>query len=217
MVNNNLELNINTLINYTLEMFDKSEEILEKSVASMILKDVEKAKEIEQQDDEIDTLRDHIRDRSIELMALRQPMAKDLRFIYALESICLGLERIGDYAVNIADEVVKIGKEEYIKELIDIPKMKDICIDMIKDAKKALELRDETLAYNTALKDDLVDKLYDAIQEHTLKIMHEKEMNIDQGVTMLFVARYLERIGDHITNICEKIIYALKGDMIEIG
>lgn len=217
MVSNNLELNINTLISYTLKMFDKSEEILEESLASMILKDVEKAKEIAQKDDEIDALRDHIRDRSIELMALRQPMAKDLRFIYALESICLELERIGDYAVNIADEVVKIGEEEYIKELIDIPKMKDICIDMIKDAKKALELRDETLAYNTALKDDLVDKLYDVIQEHTLEIMHEKEMNIDQGVTMLFVARYLERIGDHITNICEKIIYALKGDMIEIG
>lgn len=217
MVSNNLELNINTLISYTLKMFDKSEEILEESLASMILKDVEKAKEIAQKDDEIDALRDHIRDRSIELMALRQPMAKDLRFIYALESICLELERIGDYAVNIADEVVKIGEEEYIKELIDIPKMKDICIDMIKDAKKALELRDETLAYNTALKDDLVDKLYDVIQEHTLEIMHEKEMNIDQGVKMLFVARYLERIGDHITNICEKIIYALKGDMIEIG
>lgn len=217
MVNNNLELNINTLINYTLKMFDKSQEILEESVNSMITKDIEKAKGISEKDDEIDTLRDYIRDRSIELMALKQPMAKDLRFIYALESMCLELERIGDYSVNISVEVVKIGREEYIKELIDIPKMKDICVDMIKDAKKALELRDEELAYNTALKDDLVDKLYDVIHEHTLKVMHEKEVNIDQGVTMLFVARYLERIGDHITNICEKIIYALRGDMIEIG
>lgn len=217
MVNNNLELNINTLINYTLKMFDKSQEILEESVNSMITKDVEKAKGISEKDDEIDTLRDYIRDRSIELMALKQPMAKDLRFIYALESICLELERIGDYSVNISVEVIKIGKEEYIKELIDIPKMKDICIDMIKDAKRALEQRDEELAYNTALKDDLVDKLYDVIYEHTLKVMHEKEVNIDQGVTMLFVARYLERIGDHITNICEKIIYALRGYMIEIG
>lgn len=217
MVNNNLELNINTLINYTLKMFDKSQEILEESVNSMITKDVEKAKGISEKDDEIDTLRDYIRDRSIELMALKQPMAKDLRFIYALESMCLELERIGDYSVNISVEVMKIGKEEYIKELIDIPKMKDICIDMIKDAKRALEQRDEELAYNTALKDDLVDKLYDVIYEHTLKVMHEKEANIDQGVTMLFVARYLERIGDHITNICEKIIYALRGDMIEIG
>ncbi|AUN13045.1 phosphate signaling complex protein PhoU [Paraclostridium sordellii] len=217
MINSSLELNINTLINYTLKMFDKSEEILENSMKYMISKDVENAKKISKEDDEIDDLRDYIRDRSIELMALKQPMAKDLRVIYALESICLELERIGDYSVNIADEVVKIGEEEYIKELIDIPKMKEVCIDMIKSAKNALENKDEKLAYNTALKDDFIDKLYDQVKEHTLKIMHEKEINIDQGVRLLFIGRYLERIGDHTTNICEKIIYALKGDMIEIG
>ncbi|MGL5640820.1 MAG: phosphate signaling complex protein PhoU, partial [Paraclostridium sp.] len=169
------------------------------------------------QDDEIDALRDYIRDRSIELMALKQPMAKDLRFIYSLESICLELERIGDYAVNIADEVIKIGNEEYIKDLVDIPKMKDICIEMLKDTKKSLENRDEKLAYNIAVRDELVDELYDCVQDHTLKVMHQKEVNIDQGVRILFIGRYLERIGDHTTNICEYIIYALKGDMIEIG
>jgi phosphate transport system protein len=198
-------------------MIDKCEEILEDSIKCMASKDIKGAKEIGKKDDEIDTLRDYIRDRSIELMALKQPMAKDLRFIYSLESICLELERIGDYAVNIADEVIKIGNEEYIKELVDIPKMKDICVDMLKDTRKALENRDGDLAYNIALRDDLVDNLYNQVQDHTLKVMHEKEMNIDQGVRMLFVGRYLERIGDHTTNICEKIIYALKGDMIEIG
>ena len=217
MINSSLELNINTLINYTLKMIDKCEENLEDSIKCMVKKDIKGAKEIGKKDDEIDTLRDYIRDRSIELMALKQPMAKDLRFIYSLESICLELERIGDYAVNIADEVIKIGNEEYIKELVDIPKMKDICIDMLKDTRKALENRDGDLAYNIALRDDLVDNLYKQVQEHTLKVMHEKEMNIDQGVRILFVGRYLERIGDHTTNICEKIIYALKGDMIEIG
>ncbi|MEF9991409.1 MAG: phosphate signaling complex protein PhoU [Paraclostridium sp.] len=217
MINSSLELNINTLINYTLKMIDKSEAILEDSVQCMLTKDVEKAKLISKQDDEIDALRDYIRDRSIELMALKQPMAKDLRFIYSLESICLELERIGDYAVNIADEVIKIGKEEYIKDLVDIPKMKEICIQMIRDTKKSLENRDEKLAYNIAVRDELVDELYECVQDHTLKIMHQKEVNIDQGVRILFIGRYLERIGDHTTNICEYIIYALKGDMIEIG
>lgn len=217
MVNSSLDLNINTLINYTLKMIEKCEGILEDSIQCMINKDIEGAKLIAKKDDEIDTLRDYIRDRSIELMALKQPMAKDLRFIYSLESICLELERIGDYAVNISDEVIKIGNEEYIKELIDIPKMKDICIDMLKNTKKALENKDVKLAYDIALRDDLVDNLYDVVQEHTIKVMHEKEVNIDQGVRILFVGRYLERIGDHTTNICEKIIYALKGDMIEIG
>ncbi len=217
MINSSLELNINTLINYTLKMIDKCEEILEDSIDCMINKDLEKASKIRSEDDEIDALRDYIRDRSIELMALKQPMAKDLRLVYALESICLELERIGDYSVNIADEVIKIGNEEYIKELVDIPKMKDICIEMLKDAKLALQNKDEDLAYSSAKKDDLVDKLYDCVQEHTLKVMHEKDINIDQGVRILFVGRYLERIGDHTTNICEKIIYALNGDMVEIG
>ncbi len=217
MINSSLELNINTLINYTLKMIDKCEEILEDSIDCMINKDLEKASKIRSEDDEIDALRDYIRDRSIELMALKQPMAKDLRLVYALESICLELERIGDYSVNIADEVIKIGNEEYIKELVDIPKMKDICIEMLKDAKLALQNKDEDLAYSSAKKDDLVDRLYDCVQEHTLKVMHEKDINIDQGVRILFVGRYLERIGDHTTNICEKIIYALNGDMVEIG
>lgn len=217
MINSSLELNISTLINYTLKMIDKCEEILEDSMDCMINKDLEKASKIRSEDDEIDALRDYIRDRSIELMALKQPMAKDLRFVYALESICLELERIGDYSVNIADEVIKIGNEEYIKKLVDIPKMKDICIEMLKDAKLALQNKDEDLAYSSAKKDDLVDKLYDCVQEHTLKVMHEKDINIDQGVRILFVGRYLERIGDHTTNICEKIIYALNGDMVEIG
>lgn len=217
MINSSLELSINTLINYTLKMIDKCEEILEDSMKCMINKDIKKARLIADKDDEIDTLRDYIRDRSIELMALKQPMAKDLRFIYSLGSISIELERIGDYAVNIADEVIKIGSEEYIKELVDIPKMKDVCIDMLEDIKNALKNRDAELAYKVALKDDVVDDLYECVQVHTLKVMHEKEMNIDQGVRIVFVGRYLERIGDHTTNICEKIIYALKGNMVEIG
>ncbi|MGL5714784.1 MAG: phosphate signaling complex protein PhoU [Paraclostridium sp.] len=217
MVNTSLELNINTLESYTLKMMDKCEEILIDAVDCMINKDLEKAHEIVKKDDEIDALREYIRDRSIELMVLKQPMAKDLRLIYALGTIAMELERIGDYAVNIAGEVIKIGSEEYIKELVDLPKMNDICIDMLRGARTSLEMHDEKLAYNTALKDDLVDKLYEEVQEHTLNVMHQQEIHIDQGVRLLFIGRYLERVGDHITNTCEKIIYAVKGERIEIG
>ncbi|MGL4797616.1 MAG: phosphate signaling complex protein PhoU [Paraclostridium sp.] len=217
MVNTSLELNINTLEDYTLKMIDKCELILIDAVDCMLNKNIEKAKDIVNRDDEIDALREYIRDRSIELMVLKQPMARDLRFIYALGNIAMELERIGDYAVNIADEVIKIGDEKYIKELVDLPKMKDICVQMLRDAKKSLETHDEKLAYETALKDDLVDNLYEVVQEHTLNVMHQKDMNIDQGVRLLFIGRYLERVGDHITNTCEKIIYAIKGEMVEIG
>lgn len=217
MVNTSLELNINTLKQYTITMMEKCEESVAKSIEALTTKNLELAKKVIEEDDEIDMLREYIRDRSIELMALKQPMAKDLRYIYALGSIAIELERIGDYAVNIANEQLKIGSEEYIKELVDIPKMSQICRKMILDAKKALEENDEELAYSVALVDDKVDKLYECIHEDCLNVMDKDNTTIEQGVRLLFVGRYLERIGDHTTNVCERIIYAIKGEMIEIG
>lgn len=217
MVNTSLELNINTLKNYTLMMIDKCEQSVEKSIEALVKRDLELAKKVIQDDDEIDILREYIRDRSIELMALKQPMAKDLRYIYALGSIAIELERIGDYAVNIANEQLKIGDEPYIKELVDIPKMAQICRKMILDAKVALEENDEQLAYDVALMDDKVDKLYECIHKDCISIMDKNHNTIEQGVRLMFVGRYLERIGDHTTNVCEKIIYAIKGEMVEIG
>lgn len=217
MANTNLELNINTLKQYTVLMMEKCEQAVEKSMDALVKRDLEAAKEVIQSDDEIDTLREYIRDRSIELMALRQPMARDLRYIYALGAIAIELERIGDYAVNIAIEQLKIGKEAYIKELVDLPKMSHICREMILKSKLALEENNVDLAYETAKEDDSVDNLYLQIHEDCLKVMNKNNTTIDQGVRLLFVGRYLERIGDHTTNICEKIIYAINGQMVEIG
>ncbi|MGL6108164.1 phosphate signaling complex protein PhoU [Romboutsia sp.] len=217
MVNTNLELNINTLKQYTISMIEKCEEALTSSVDCMVRKDLEGAKKVIERDDEIDLLREYIRDRSIELLALRQPMARDLRYTYALGGIAIELERIGDYAANISQETLRIGEQPYIKSLIDIPKMAKECSEMLLQVKIALENADEKLAYNIALRDDVVDKLYLQIHEDCLNIMNAKPETVNQGVRLLFVGRYLERIGDHITNICEKIIYAINGEMMEIG
>lgn len=217
MVNTNLELNINTLKQYTLNMIEKCDEAIASSIDCMVRKDLEGSKNVIERDDEIDMLREYIRDRSIELLALKQPMARDLRYIYALGNIAIELERIGDYCVNIAQETLKIGEQPYIKSLIDIPKMAEECRSMLADAKKALEDADENLAYNAALRDEIVDKLYDQIHIDCLEIMNKKPDTVNQGVRLLFVGRYLERVGDHITNICEKTIYAINGQMMEIG
>lgn len=217
MLNTNLGLSIETLKQYTINMIDKCDNILDLSVEYMLNQDIEGCKTIIKQDDEIDVLREYIRDRSIELLALKQPMAKDLRYIYALGSIAIELERIGDYAVNIAEETMKIGKEEYIKELVDIPKMHKVCKKMILGMKESLENEDEDLARKIALQDDEVDDLYEIVQTDCLKIMNDNPSTINQGVNLLFIGRYLERIGDHTTNICEKIIYAINGEMVEIG
>lgn len=95
--------------------------------------------------------------------------------------------------------------------------MKDICVDMLLQLEDALRNDDAQLAYEIAKKDEQVDELYSKVRQDCLRVMHDDSNNINQGVRLVFIARYLERIGDHITNICEKIIYAKNGEMIEIG
>lgn len=218
MVITNLDVSIQSLKDYTLRMIEKCQESVDLSVEYLINKDMKRAKKVIRQDDDIDILREYIRDRSIELMALKQPLAKDLRYIYALCDISTELERIGDYAVNICTESLEIGEEQFIKDLIDIPKMKDICVEMLNGLWDALKNDDEKLAFNVAQRDREIDGLYNQVRLDCLKVMHEApDNNINQGMRLVFIGRYLERIGDHITNICEKIIYAKNGDMVEIG
>ena len=218
MVITNLDLSIQLLKEYTLRMIEKCEDAVDLSVEYMMKKDMKSTKKLIRQDDDIDILREYIRDRSIELMALKQPLARDLRYIYALSDISTELERIGDYATNICKESLDIGEEPFIKEITDIPAMKNICVEMLKNLWDALKNDDADLAFEIAKKDVEVDELYEKVRESCLQVMHNNpDENINQGVRLVFIARYLERIGDHITNICEKIIYAKNGKMIEIG
>lgn len=218
MLNTNLGLNIDTLKQYTINMIEESVSILDLSIECMLNQDIEGCKKVIKQDDKIDELREYIRDRSIELMALKQPLARDLRYIYSLSDISTELERIGDYATNICKESLDIGEEPFIKEMIDIPAMKNICVEMLKKLGDALKNDDADLAFDIAKKDVEVDELYEKVRESCLQVMHNNpDENINQGLRLVFIARYLERIGDHITNICEKIIYAKNGKMIEIG
>ena len=204
MTNEDIVLSIGTLKEYTSGMIKRCQDAVTLSVDSMVNKNLEQAEKIMESDDDIDLLREYIRDRSIELMASKHPMTKDLKYICVLSDISTELERIGDYAVNICKETIAIGEDEYIKELIDL--------------NNAFLEEDAELAYEIALRDKELDRLYLQIRDDSLKVMHRNpEDNINQGVRLLFVGRYLERIGDHITNICEKIIYAKKGTMVEIG
>lgn len=214
----NLDLSIQSLKEYTLRMIEKCEDAVDLSIEYTLKKDIRGLKKLIRQDDDIDILREYIRDRSIELMALKQPLARDLRYIYALSDISTELERIGDYSTNICKESLEIGEDTFIKEMIDIPTMKEICVEMLKNLWDALKNDDAELAFNIAQKDNEIDELYEKVRKDCLQVMHSNPTkNINQGVRLVFIGRYLERIGDHITNICEKIIYAKNGEMIEIG
>lgn len=212
-----LRVSIKELKNETKKMMELCEIAIEKSVGSIINKDLDLARDVIKMDDDIDNLRNKIVEKSIELTALKQPMAKDLRNIYALSTIAMELERVGDYSVNIAMETIKIDKEEHITGMVGIPKMKAVCLNMLKEAKNSLDSNETKLAYDAALEDNIVDDLYNDVYVNLLSAMHKDANNINQGVKLIFVARYLERIGDHITNVCENIVYAIKGDMTELG
>lgn len=212
-----LRMSIKELKVETKQMMELCEIAIEKSVDSIVNKDLSLAREVIKMDDEIDNLRNKIVEKTIELTALKQPMAKDLRNIYALSTISTDLERIGDYSVNIAMETIKIDNEDHITGMVGIPKMKSVCLNMLKDAKNALDSNETKLAYDVALEDNIVDDLYNDVYVDLLSAMHKDPKNINQGVKLIFVARYLERIGDHITNVCENIVYAIKGDMTELG
>lgn len=217
MVHNTLDESVTYLKNDIIDMMEQCAKLIDMSLVSIINKDVELAKKVIILDDEVDNLRVNIIDKSVRLIALKQPVAKDLRLIYSLGHMALDLERIGDYSVNIAEKSLKLAKEDDIEPLSSIVKMRDMCVSMLYEVEKALKGNDTKAAYSSANHDDILDDLYKQAYKEIVKNMHKDDSNIDKGVRTLFIARYLERIGDHITNICENVIYAINGDVVEIG
>jgi phosphate transport system protein len=187
------------------------------SVKALKEQDVELADDVLKKDDEIDQLDLEIEQECMMLLALQQPLAKDLRTIATILKIITDLERMGDNAVNIAKIVSKIGKEPLIKPLVDIPKMADICQQMVRQSLDAFVNEDIKIAEEVGKRDEEVDELYEKVVREVLVLISKKNDFIDQGTNLMFVGRYLERIADHSTNICERIIYMVTGELKEIN
>ena len=217
MIRESFDNNLNELYEDVSLMMDLVSDILEKSIESLVKQDIKQASEIFKRDDVIDDLMNSIEEKCIELIALQQPAAKDLRKLFSMIKIVTDLERMGDYCVNIAREVMLIGNEPLIKELRDIPKMKEIILVMIKDTKESFMNEDYRLAFNVAKQDEIIDELYKEIYNEVLAKIIENPSHISQGTKLLFIGRYLERVADHLTNVCEKIVYISKGERIELN
>jgi phosphate transport system protein len=168
-------------------------------------------------DDEIDQLDLEIEQECIMLLALQQPLAKDLRTIASVLKIITDLERMGDNAVNIAEVTLEIGNEPIMKPLVDIPRMADIAREMIKMSLDAFVNEDVALAKKAAERDEEVDSLYETVITDIINIISEKKEFTKQGTKLMFIGRYLERIADHSTNICERTIYMITGELKEIN
>lgn len=208
---------IKRLKNDVVDMMGNVERIFEWSVTSLVAQDTDLARKVIRSDDEIDRQMEAIEEASIGLIALQQPIATDLRTIFSIAKIITDLERVGDFSVNIAKEAIKIGKEPLIKPLVDIPKMQVIISAMLKNAKRSFIDGNVSLAYEVGKEDEIIDNLYKDIYSEILILIHEDGRAINQGTKLLFVGRYLERIADHITNICERIIYIYSGESASIN
>lgn len=199
----------------------KMGELVEASIARAIQalkdQDITLAEKVIKEDDLIDHLELEIEEGCFTLIATHQPMARDLRKVATLFKMIVDLERIGDYAVDIARIVCRIGRQPLIKPLVDIPRMTLIVQKMVKESLDAYVREDVELALKMARKDDEVDKLHSQIFRELLTIMMENPRTITQASHLLFVSRYLERIADHATNIGEKVLFLVKGEKRDLN
>ncbi len=195
-----------------LNMGSMAEKILDMSINALINHDLNLAHEIIEFEKEIDKKEAEIDEKCLEIIALQQPLAGDLRRVAAIIKMISDLERIGDLSENIAEIVIRIGNEKFIKPLIDIPKMAEITKDMIKSSLDCFVKEDINLAYKVITMDDIVDDLYRDIYLELLYMISKDSEIINQAIELLFIGRYLERIADHATNICEYVNYMVTGN-----
>lgn len=193
------------------------EEMLANSVKALKEHDIELGQKIIDDDDAVDVKEIEIQDFCTKLIAKQHPLAKDLRLVTAALKIIGDLERIADNAVDIAKIVIRLSNEEYIKPLIDIPRMADLTIDMLKDAIDSYVKEDISFANEISLRDDQIDGLFKQIYLELLTYMMEDPKKITQATHFIFVARYLERVADHATNICEAVIYLVTGEYKDLN
>lgn len=203
---------IRELKNDMLKMGSMVEDAIHKSIQALKERDLDLAEQVMKDDDQIDDFEIALEEKCTKLIALQQPVAKDLRTIIVISKLVTDLERIGDHASNIAKMVLEIGDEPLIKPLIDIPRMTEIVTRRLRQSLDSFVNLDIELAKKVAQEDEEIDILDEQILRELITFMLEDPKTIRQATSLMFISRFLERIGDHSTNICERVIYMVSGE-----
>jgi phosphate transport system protein len=213
-----LEQKLNELKERLFVMAGTAEGMVADSIRSLVERDPALAKKVvEVDEDRVNHLENEIEDAAINLMALYQPEASNLRTIAMIIKINSDLERLGDHAVNIAEAAQYLITRPPVKPLIDLPRMSEFAITMLKDSLDSFTRADADLAYNVCGRDSVVDSLKDQITRELVTHMTSDATTIDRAMKLMMVALNLERIADHATNIAEDVIYIVKGEVIKHG
>ncbi|HHY46835.1 MAG TPA: phosphate signaling complex protein PhoU [Firmicutes bacterium] len=199
-----------------LRMGTIAEEMLGKALVALANQDVALADETIDMDDLVDELNLDIETTCLRLIATQQPAARDLRVIFAALKIAGDVERVGDYTVDIAKTAKKLAGRPLFKPLEDIPRLQAIVRQMLHETLDAFVSRDLSLVHKMIDDDDQVDHLYHSLHEELVGFMKKDPSTVEQAVHLLLIARYLERIADHVTNIGERVFYVETGELKEL-
>jgi phosphate transport system protein len=192
------------------------EQAIQQSIEALKRRDVELARQIIANDANLNALRYEIEERAVVTMATQQPVARDLRLIVAALLITIEMERMGDHAEGIANLVTRLADEPLLKPLVDIPRMADVTCEMLRDSLNAFVAQDPAAVPAIVARDDEIDQLYDQVFRELLTYMLQDPRNINRATFLLWVAHNLERIGDRITNIAERVLFVSTGQLKEL-
>jgi phosphate transport system protein len=194
-----------------------TDEAIQNSLTALQTRDITLAQEIVQNDEQINNLRFEIEEACLALIATQQPAASDLRAVIAAMNIVVDLERMGDHASGIAKTVIRMGDAPLLKPLIDIPRMTKLGLEMLRASLKAFADVDADAAKAIAPRDEEMDYLYRAIFNELVEIMASNPEGVERATYLLWTAHNLERIGDRVTNIAERVIFMSTGDIEELN
>jgi phosphate transport system protein len=205
---------LDTLKQTLLAMGGLVEDQIRRVMSALLQGDDILAQEVIERDQEVNAYDVEVDETCVNLLALHQPAASDLRFITTTMKIVTDLERIGDQAVNIAQRVLELNREPQLKPYIDLPRMAERAQRMVKESLDAFVRRDTQSARRVRAEDAEVDALREQIFRELLTYMMEDPRTIPRAIRLILISRFLERIGDHATNIAEMVVYMVEGKMI---
>lgn len=209
---NRFDRQLGTLNDELIEMGSMIEKSIETAIKALVNQDVDLARHAIEADEEIDRQERIIEDLCLKLLLQQQPVAKDLRLISSALKMITDMERIGDHASDISEITIALADQPYIKKLEHIQQMAKETMIMLVGSIEAFVDKDLEKANEVIKRDDVVDDLFDKVKKELIQMIHENADKGEQAADLLMVAKYMERIGDHATNISEWVIFSITGE-----
>lgn len=215
MHNRLIEGDLNKLRDKLLVMGGAAEHAIAFSIQALIERDSETAERVIREDDLIDQMELEIDQMCVDILALKQPAASDLRFVISTARVAPTVERIADHAVNIAKHALSLNDKPQLDIEMDVAEMAGIVQEMLVEGLDAFTSGDPSKAETTISEDDDVDAMYASLYAQLIKVMTADSTTVERGVEWTFVIKHLERMADYVTNICEQIVYMARGQVIK--